>query len=114
MTTSNNAVDTGQINGFFRWQSMTDRPTKFTMRLWLQSPINDQSATIFPEQSIADLTLRRLQHFKVTEGHVYEWNLVRGRAVLASGEIRPDNANLLTIRRVTITRDPVELRLHPK
>lgn len=114
MTTSNNAVDTGQINGFFRWQSMTDRPTKFTMRLWLQSPINDQSATIFPEQAIADLTLRRLQHFKVTGGHVYEWNLVRGRAVLASGEIRPDNANLLTIRRVTITRDPVELRLHPK
>jgi hypothetical protein len=105
---------TGQINGFFRWRSVIDRPNRFVMRLWLQAPATDKLATIIPQQSTADLTLRRLQHFKVDRDRVYEWNFTRGKEVLASGKIRPDDAGCLTIRHVTITGDPLELQLHPK
>jgi hypothetical protein len=84
------------------------------MQLWLQRPVTDKLAGVIPQQSTADLTLRRLQHFKVDRDRIYEWNLTRGKVVLASGKIRPDDAGCLTIRQLTITGDPLELRLHPK
>ena len=109
-----NTADTSQINGFFRWQSVTDRPTRFIMRLWLQQPASGKLATVTPERSTADVTFRRLQHFKVMRDRIYEWNLTRRNVVLASGKIRPDDAGLLTIPRVTVTGDPLELHLHPR
>lgn len=111
---SRSAVDTGQINGFFRWQTVTDEPSRFSMRLWLERPGTENSAAVFPERSTANLTLRRLQQFKVTRNRMYEWELTRGKEMLASGEICPDDAGLLTIPGVTLTSDRSELRLHPK
>ncbi len=106
--------ESGQINGYFRWKSVTDMKSLVAMRLWLEHPEADKAAAIAPDESIADISLRRLQQFKVSYDHSYEWQLIRGKTPVASGTITPDEAGLLTIPRVIITADPTELRVKPK
>ena len=62
-----------------------------------------------PDISTADITLRRLQSFKVEPGRTYIWKLVRGGKQEASGKLSPDAANLLTIPNVAVTVVPAEL-----
>jgi len=64
-----------------------------------------------PNDAVADVTLRRTQQFTVRPGSIYTWVLKRADQILGSGQITPDAANLLTIPRVTMTREPVELRV---
>ena len=58
---------------------------------------------------MADVTLRRLQQFKVEPGSTYSWKLTRDGQSVASGKSTPDVAGLLTVPQVTVTTAPVEL-----
>jgi len=106
--------ESGQINGYFRWKCATDMKSEVVMRLWLEHPKPAKAGAIAPDESVADVSLRRLQQFKVSCDHSYEWQLIRGKTPVASGTITPDEAGLLTIPRVIITADPTELRVKHK
>ena len=67
--------------------------------------------TEIPAEAVADVTLRRLQRFKVDASKEYVWELRRQDKVVASGTIRPDAAGLLTVPRLTITEVPAKLVL---
>jgi hypothetical protein len=62
-----------------------------------------------PKTSTTDVTLRRLQHFRIHPGKTYTWQLIRDGKSIASGRIIPDAANLLPISRLTIGLTPAEL-----
>lgn len=109
---STNFDVSGQMNAYFRWKQQADTPARFTMQLWLAHPALSNAPPAMPESSIADVTLRRLQHFKVQPGTTYDWQWVRGQTA-GSGKIIPDAANLLTIPQVTVTTVPAELTLAP-
>ena len=46
------------------------------MRLWLAHPEVENPPPKMPDASTADITLRRLQQFKVKPGTTYAWRLV--------------------------------------
>lgn len=101
--------ESGQINAFFRWKSRADAPAELIMQLWL-----DDLRPEAPQESVADVTLRRLQQFRVVPDKRYAWKLIRGGQLLASGVITPDAAGLLTVPQATITAAPSELHLKPE
>lgn len=105
--------ESGQMNAWFRWKSTRDTPASFAMELWLDHPKITNPLTP-PETATADLTLRRLQHFKVQPNAAYHWELSRASKPLASGRITPDAANLLTIPRASLATEPTELSLTPE
>lgn len=59
----------------------------------------------------ADVTLRRLQHFRTTPGKSYVWRAVQGQRVVASGAVVPDASNLITIHKLMLTTRPLTLRV---
>ena len=84
------------------------------MRVWLESAAPGTSPSSAQKESVADITLRRLQQFQVVAGKSYAWELVREGKSLATGAISPDPAGLLTVPKATITVTPVELRVRPR
>ena len=103
--------ESGQINAYFRWKSEQDTTSRFAMKLWIAHPVVANPPSAMPETSTTDVTLRRLQSFKVQPGKTYAWQLVRAGTVIASGSVAPDSANLLTVPRVTLSVIPTELSL---
>ena len=101
--------ESGQINAYFRWKNLQDSAKKFTIQLWLAHPTAANPPPAMPETSTADITLRRLQLFKVQPGKSYRWRLLRNGISIASGTVVPDVANLLTIPRLTLNLAPAEL-----
>jgi hypothetical protein len=105
----NDFDESGQINAYFRWKSVEDKPKHFAMSLWLAHPSVKNPPPAMPESSTADVTLRRLQSFQVMPGKSYSWKLVCEGRVVASGKVSPDAANLLTIPQVPLSVTPAEL-----
>lgn len=103
--------ETGQINGYFRWKTLTDLPASFSIELRLLSPEELKSSLAFPTESIADVTLRRLQAFHISQGLVVNWELKRQTEVTQQGTVKPDSAGLLTIEKLKITQSPATLTL---
>ena len=105
--------ESGQINAYFRWKNQDDAPTGFTIKLWIAHPTVGNPPTNMPASSMADITLRRFQHFRIKADETYTWRLARNRKLVASGKVRPDAASLLTIREVMITTVAAELSVKP-
>jgi poly(3-hydroxybutyrate) depolymerase len=97
--------ETGQINAFFRWDTLRDDPHVLTMRLWL--------AAGAPAQVSTDVTPRRMQRFTVAAGQTYVWKLSQVGRPIATGSIQPDAARLLTIPQLNLSGDPAELTVMP-
>jgi len=97
----------GQINAFFRWKSEEDTPSSFAMQLWIAHP-NVPGASM-PQSATVDVTLRRLQQFKIKPGGSYTWQVSSNDKPVVSGTNTPDAANLLTIPHVPLYTSPVEL-----
>jgi poly(3-hydroxybutyrate) depolymerase len=108
---SGKADESGQINGFFRWKSIMDKKSEFAMQLWLAHLPADKVDATTPNQSMADITLRRLQKFEAVCDRTYEWKLIRGNKLMTSGTVRPDAAGLITIPNVIVTTDPLRLQI---
>jgi hypothetical protein len=103
---------TGQLNAFFRWKSRDDTSAQFAIELWIAHPAVKEPPAM-PEAAQADVTLRRLQQFKVQPGKSYVWELSRDGKLIASGRILPDAANLLTIPRVPLTTAATTVTIRP-
>ena len=106
--------DAGQINAYFRWKNGKDTPTGIALQIWLAHPTIKGTQIKMPDSSTTDITLRRLQQFKVQPGQTYSWQWTRENQMIASGEITPDAANLLTIPQLTVTTAPATLEIRVK
>jgi hypothetical protein len=114
----------GTMNAYFRWKTVEDTPTRFKMQLWIDHPkIAGPTAAegqpageniTMPDSATADVTPRRLQQFKVATGQSYAWTVSQDGKAVASGTATPDVANLLTIPKVALGTNPVELSLTAK
>ncbi len=105
------ADESGQINAWFRWKSERDTPSEFAMEIWIEHPKIGNPPAGIPESATSDITLRRLQQFKITPSTTYAWRLSRGESAIASGAASPDAANLLTVPAASLTTEPVELSI---
>ena len=103
----------GQINAWFRWKNLKDTPAEFGMQLWIAHPAVTTPPPM-PDAATTDITLRRLQKFKMEAGKSYAWQLARAGKVIASGSVGTDANNLLTISKVPLTKEPAELTLRIK
>jgi hypothetical protein len=104
----------GQINGYYRWKNITDTKKEFAMELRLVTNKELGKPEIIPTASTADVTLRRLQAFRVKKDAAYSWKLIRNGKVLQQGKASPDKMGLLTIPRVKITAAPAQLQITAK
>jgi hypothetical protein len=103
--------ESGQMNAYFRWQDRKDKTSKFSVKLWMAHPVIENPPPVMPTTATTDITLRRLQSFRVQPGTSYTWELVRDGKLVASGKVAPDAANLLTIPHVTLSTVPAELSI---
>jgi pimeloyl-ACP methyl ester carboxylesterase len=103
--------ESGQMNAYFRWKDRQDDSSKLTMQLWIVHPTVNGAPSKIPDEATADVTFRRLQRFKVQCHKFYEWQLVRGGKLIASGKVSPDAANLLTLHGITLTTIRASLSL---
>jgi len=104
--------ESGQINAWFRWKNVDDTPSRIAVQLWVAHPAISDHSLAMPGSATVDITLRRLQQFKVQPSKSYTWQVSRDGRPIASGRVEPDAANLLTIPQVSLTTAPVELALH--
>lgn len=103
--------EAGQINAYFRWESISDTPAALSMRLWLVDGKSLNTPIDSPASALVDLTPRRLQAFQITAGHTYRWRLTEADRVIASGSAVADEVGLLTVRQLEITRQRRKLVL---
>ncbi len=102
----------GQLNAWFRWKVESDTQGHFGMQLWLVHPQVDHPPASMPESATVDVTLRRLQHFKVLPGNTAVWRIKGpGDKELAAGWPAPDATGLITVPHVTLTTGPLKLEL---
>jgi hypothetical protein len=102
--------NTGQINAYFRWKNREDSGAQFAVDLWIAHPTVKDPPPM-PNTAQADVTLRRLQQFKVQPGRSYRWDLSRDGKSTASGDAKPDAVGLLTVPHVALTMAPTTLSL---
>ena len=100
----------GQVNGFTRWKNIKDTPGEFGIQLRLVDSSELSAQAFIPTQVVANVTLRRLQQFKVVDRSVYSWTYKSDNVSLA-GKLNPDAANLLTFPQLPITRLPTLLSI---
>ena len=98
--------DSGQINAFFRWKLREDSSEVLDLSLLLASAKDLKTAFKIPEKARTDVTLRRLQHFKLTPGATFSWRFGEDH-----GEGKVDSNGLITINELTITGESTRLRI---
>ncbi|MBR4751353.1 MAG: hypothetical protein IK077_06305 [Thermoguttaceae bacterium] len=97
----------GQRGAYFRWKNKTDSPDKFEMELRLATAEELQSKIFnIPTVSIADVSIRRLQLFKIQPNEEIKW-----RFGTKSGVVQADKNGLVTIPELTTTDKPCALIL---
>ena len=101
----------GQINGFFRWENLKDDAKNFGMELRLVTKKELKKPVDTPHTAVADVTLRRLQNFKIEKNAKYKWSMVRNGKVLQTGQVSPDKQGLITIKGLKIEAEAAVLTL---
>jgi poly(3-hydroxybutyrate) depolymerase len=103
--------ESGQINAWFRWKNIEDTPSRFAMQLWIAHPEISDHSLAMPDSATVDVTPRRLQQFKLDPSKTYTWQLSRDSKAIASGKIKPDATNRLTLPQLNLTTSPAELSI---
>lgn len=98
--------ESGQVNAFFRYRNISDGADVFEMALRLMTKGDHPTRVALPESSKADVTLRRLQNFRVQphEKLAYTFGDVRGT-------VCADEAGLVTVPEICVRTDETVLRL---
>jgi hypothetical protein len=103
----------GTWGGYYDWDTETivDSATKWEATVFLHnSDVNPNDVPSF-DSSLADVSIRRPQHFTPAEGVPIQWNLSRlsDSRILHSGEGNVGKDSLVTIRDLTIYKDKCRL-----
>lgn len=96
----------GQVNAFFRWKNLTDSPERFEASLFLTDKTQLQTQFEIPAEAHADVTIRRIQSFRLAPGTKFQWSFGG-----ATGEGKIDAQGALSIPSLKITQTPKVLRL---
>jgi pimeloyl-ACP methyl ester carboxylesterase len=96
----------GQVNAFFRWKTEKDTADAVAVSLFLTTPSDLKTTFAIPKESTADVTLRRLQAFRVAPSEAVKWAF-GGR----TGEVRGDARGVVTVPGLTVTGTPTTLTL---
>jgi dienelactone hydrolase len=90
--------DPGFVNAFFNWENKLD--TQETFEIILKKATKEELKTSFdvPENITGDISLRRLQFFKIKPNEKISWSFGKN-----SGVAIADSKGLLTIEKLTIT-----------
>lgn len=94
----------GQVNAFFRWKNVSDTPEKFETSLFLVTPSELKTTFEIPKDAAADVTLHRLQNFKLEPNAAFKWSYGA-----AKGEGKADAEGFITIPGLKITAEPATL-----
>ncbi|MBO4230003.1 MAG: hypothetical protein J5938_06615 [Clostridia bacterium] len=101
-------TDAGQVNGFFRWNVLEDSETRFSVALRLLSPEEWETRVSLPSESVADLTLRRFQKFRLSAGQSFRYRYGDKTGTgTASEDGRPEWT------RIAVRRAPTVLTIEP-
>ena len=98
----------GQVNAFFRWKNISDSAGKFEMSLYLVNASDLKTQFEIPKEASADVTLRRLQSFRLKPGDTFHWTFGT-----AKGEGHADAQGLVTIPALRMTAEPAILTVTP-
>ena len=99
----------GQCNAYFRWENVSDTSAALKMKLWITTAEEVQTTREdVPESQTADVTIRRVQGFKLDKGQPCAWSFGG-----ESGVTIADAEGLVTIR-LAITHEHQELTLTPQ
>jgi pimeloyl-ACP methyl ester carboxylesterase len=101
----------GQINGYFRWKNIEDTATAFAMELRLVRKDELRRSVDTPQESVADVSLRRLQKFTGQPEARYRWSTTLAENVLQSGQVTADADGVLTIPAVRVSVTPSYLKI---
>lgn len=101
--------DSGEINAYFRWQVLEDKHSRFCIKLWIVHPDVTNPPITMPNSATADISLRRLRHFKVVRGTIYSWRLISNGKLISFGNISPDSGGPFTIPQVTLSMTSAQL-----
>lgn len=109
----------GQVNAYFRWSVLDDAVDRFVIelrvvdRLQFVKVLELTSGELKQMQQdiTADVTIRRLQNFKVLSGACksYNWIIESDGKIKSTGSIMPNSKGLLTVRNVEIGVTPIRL-----
>jgi len=97
-------IEAGQINAFFRWKTVSDTAEKVDVSLLLMNATELKTKFEIPKEASADVTLRRLQKFKIKAGEAFKWSYGS-----AKGEGKADAEGLVTVSGLKMTAEPVTL-----
>jgi len=98
----------GDINTGYRWKTddLVDEPVRFEITLlWIGGG---------REKSLADVTLRRLQKFRIRSDHEYSFEIRRHTGEkIAEGTVRPGKAGEFVLKSVAIAPEGTRIVLRP-
>lgn len=92
----------GQVNAFFRWKMLSDSRKKAEVSLFLTDPATLKTSFALPAEATANVSLRRLQAFKVKPGETVRWMFGDSK-----GEVQADDTGLVTVPNLKIRAKPV-------
>jgi hypothetical protein len=104
----------GCINGFVEWDTQVlDDPTVWEATLWARDLQQLWGTATAPDSLVADVTPRRLQRFKITQGTACRYGVTRvsDGALVQSGVLFPDGSDLVTVPAVKVYRGGTRVRL---
>ncbi len=94
----------GQVNAFFRWKTVRDTPDAIEMSLFLVKPSELTTRFTIPTEATADVSLRRLQSFRISPGAKVRWTFGS-----ASGEVQADATGCVSIAGLKMIAEPTVL-----
>ena len=98
--------EAGQVNAFFRWKTVEDVEQKLQISLFLVAPGDIKTRFKVPAEAQADVSVRRLQNFRVKAGASFKWQFGESK-----GQGRADAQGLITVPGLKITGKPTSLRV---
>ena len=104
-----NVTTAGQRNFFFRWENGEDTASGVSLKLWVATAEEAETAMFQPPASAeVDVTLRRIQGFGLRPGQPVTWSFGERQNVAATA----DSDGLVTVR-LTLTNEHQTFTLKP-
>ena len=98
--------DSGQLNAWFRWKTLSDTKKEIQMSLFLVSGSALKTKFAIAKEASADVTLRRVQNLGSKPGQTLQWTFGQSKGTTKVGA---DGA--ITIPGLKITAKPVTLKV---
>ena len=104
-------ITAGQVNGFFRFENVTDSESEFSMKLWLLTSDEWETRVQLPKKATADLTLRRVQSFALAPNEQFKWTLTAENGESVSGTANADETGHAMIKGITVMQQKQTLTI---